>query len=98
MFMGGNSPTMLDVIEYFTIASTSDTTDFGNLSAARANPCSSSMSSDTRGIIAGGASPSAPINIIEYITNASTGDAADFGDLTATRTLTAGCSDVHGGL
>ena len=39
----------------------------------------------TRGILAGGYTPSAWVNTIDYINISSTGDAADFGDLTEAR-------------
>ena len=54
-------------------------------------------SSSTRGVVAGGETPSA-INIIDFVTIATTGDATDFGDLTAARRGFTGFSDVHGGL
>ena len=85
-----------DVIDYVTIATLGDATDFGNIGTARRSlgGCSSS----TRGVWAGGYDQPAFHNIIEYVTIASTGNTADFGDLTTTRESFGGCSDVHGGL
>jgi hypothetical protein len=79
----------INKIEYVTIASRGDTTDFGDLSGVRGNGGGSS--SGTRGVMAGGRSPTFG-NVIEYITIASTGDMTDFGDLAAARSYLAGAS------
>ena len=73
----GSSPTT-NSIEYITIASTGNGTDFGNMTEAKDDL--TICSNATRGIFFGGASAS---NTIEYITIASTGNGSDFGDLTA---------------
>jgi hypothetical protein len=67
------------VIEYVTIATLGNVTDFGDLVEVQAyfGGCSNA----TRGIFAGGGGS----NVIQYITIASTGNATDFGDLTVTR-------------
>jgi len=80
---------------YVTIASKGDSQDFGDLATARNSH--SSFSSPTRGVFAGGASPT-KINSIEYITISSTGSAQDFGDLTVARNYAGGCSNVIRGL
>ena len=76
------SPTaVVDIIEYFTMASGGNTIDFGNLSDARGevNACSNS----TRGMWVGGEDiPFADMNILDYIEIATLGNALDFGDLT----------------
>ena len=78
------SPNKSDTIDYVTIASTGNATDFGNLTVARYG--TSSCSNQTRGIFAGGYAvpdgPSSTLDTIDYITIASTGDANDFGNLT----------------
>ena len=79
----------INKMEYVTIASKSNTTDFGDLSAVRGN--GGGVSSNTRGVLAGGRSPTFR-NIIEYITIASTGDMTDFGDLASVRSYLAGAS------
>ena len=56
-----------------------------------------SLASATRGVNAGGQTPS-KINVIEFVTISTTGNAKDFGDLTQKRRFLQGCSDVHGGL
>jgi len=76
---GGTPP--LNNIEYFTIASTGDATDFGDLTLARNQTTAASNS--TRGIWSGGNDNSASnsCNVLDYVTIASAGNATDFGDL-----------------
>ena len=78
----------VNTIEYITIASTGNATDFGDLTVARTS--TSACSSSTRGLTFGGTSPSR--NIIDYITIASTGNATDFGDLVTAVYQTASAS------
>jgi hypothetical protein len=61
----------------------------------RAASTLASCSSTTRGVFAGGTSPT---NVIDYVTIETTGNAIDFGDLTVARSGLAGCSNGHGGL
>jgi hypothetical protein len=100
IFAGGyssNSGGVTDTISYITIASTGNTTDFGNLATTKSGQ--GSASSLVRGTFAGGVSASAKLNVIEYITIGTTGNTTDFGDLTiAEANPTAGCSNAHGGL
>jgi len=88
-------------IEYITIATTGNATNFGNLTVAR--EFSAACASPTRGIVGGG-NDGGGLNVIDYITIASTGNATDFGDLirinydlagfsSATRGVFAGGSD-----
>jgi hypothetical protein len=79
IFAGGATPTRLNVIEYITIATTGNTTNFGDLSAAR--DYLSGCGDDTRGIFSGGTESGGQTNTIEYITIDTTGNATDFGDL-----------------
>ena len=80
-----NSPdtTMVNSIDFITMASDGDATDFGDMSqgAFSVQPVSSS----TRGVYIGGTnvynSVSGTFNNIEYITIQSTGDSVDFGDM-----------------
>ena len=83
-------------ITYITIASTGNSVDFGNLTVVRETP-GGNVASPTRGIIAGGDSPS-EVNSIDYITIATTGNANDFGDLTLARIEPAGFSNTTRGL
>ena len=71
-------------IEFITIATLGDGTDFGDVNAANTN-LMSAASNSTRGLFAIGYSPSSANNTIEFITMATTGNAQDFGDLTQAR-------------
>ena len=98
VFAGGYDipgSTNRDVIEYVTIATTSNGTDFGDISAANRMP--SGASNNTRGLIAGGYT-NTPINTIEYVTIATTGNAADYGDLTGTSRYGMGCASPTRGI
>ena len=75
--------TWFNIIDYVTIASTGNAVDFGDATTIRAG-VNGACSSSTRGIVAGGQTPS-NTNVIEYVTIASTGNAQDFGDLTIAR-------------
>ncbi len=77
LFGGGNNPDNRDTIRYYNISTTGDTTDFGDLTDARASM--GSLSSRTRGLFACGYSPG-DVNTIDYVTISSTGNAIDFGD------------------
>ena len=84
---GGTTPTSTPVgsnkIEYVSIASLGNASNFGNLVAA-SNSGVFGLSSPTRGIFAGGYLPAAT-NTIDFVTISTTGDAKDFGDLTLAR-------------
>ena len=67
-----------DQLMFFNPTSTGNATDFGNLSQARAYVAG--MTSPTRGVFAGGFSPTLR-NTIDFIEIATTGNASDFGDL-----------------
>jgi len=77
---------MSNVIEYVTMSSEGNATDFGDLAAARDN--FGSCGNTTRGVFSGGSYTSTS-NVIDYITIASTGNVTDFGDLTVARTWVA---------
>ena len=93
---GGDAPLAPDnVIQFFTMASTGDATDFGDLNAAKDN--SAGTGSPTRMLIAGGRdyTPSATVvNKIEFITMSTTGNVTDFGDLTVARAEVARASNA----
>ena len=88
------SATYISTIEYLTIASEGNTTHFGSLTVARG---ASGSSGGTRGIFAGGSTPSY-VNIIDFIQIATTGNAEDFGDISEPSSGMASASDAHGGL
>ena len=74
----GTYPGQENIIEYITMASEGNSIDFGNLTDGRRS--GAGASSSTRGLFAGGISPS-NVNIIDYIQIATIGNALDFGDL-----------------
>ena len=84
-------------VEFFTMASKGNATNFGNADTKRRN-IQNGCSSSTRAVFAGGimdvpGSPDAAVvNTISYITMASEGNANDFGDLTERRQRCAGAS------
>ena len=78
-------------IEYITIATTSNGTNFGNLAQSREH--SAGASNGTRGAIAGGQAPSL-INNIDYITIQTAGNAIDFGDLVVARRYLGGTGNA----
>jgi hypothetical protein len=95
---GGNrhSSSQVNTIEFVTISTQGNPTDFGDLTDARG--AGASCSSSVRGVFMGGNNPSGSTNIIDFITIATTGNATDFGDLLSVEKWFQGCSDVHGGL
>ena len=86
-----------DNIEYITIATLGDATDFGNLTAASKEKIGGQMGNTTRAVFAGGKSPGYG-NIIEYVTIANTGNATDFGNLTTSRSYVAQTSSTLRGI
>ena len=78
VFAGGTPiPSTGDIIDFITISSAGNATDFGDLTAARG--VMGATGDNTRGMWFGGAAPGFS-DIIDYITIASTGNATDFGD------------------
>ena len=75
---GGAQPTTRNYLDFITIASESDSTDFGDLTVARRDI--GALSNQTRGIWAGGSDPSKK-DEIDFVTIATLGDATDFGNL-----------------
>ena len=84
-------------IQYITISSTGNSTDFGDMVHDKqgGNGCSNG----SRGIIFGGGYPS--VNVIQYLTIANTGNASDFGDMVQNNynggALSDGLRGVHAG-
>ena len=90
------APIACNVMEFVTIATQSNATDFGD--STRACRYNTGFGSPTRGINANGNTPG-DVNAIDYITIASAGDATDFGDLnTFTGTLAGSTSNSIRGL
>ena len=85
-------------IEYVTIPTLGNSTDFGDLTVARSQI--GGAASSTRGVFMGGNIAASPntVTTIDYAQITSLGDAIDFGDLLANRRNGAGASNGHGGL
>ena len=90
-----------NTIDFLTISTFGDSTDFGDLTQDRRSG-GSMGSSETRGLFAGGQHPSpfTFFNIIDFVTIASAGNATDFGDgILQTYSASRGTiSTGHGGL
>ena len=85
VFAGGYSGSNINVIDYITIATTGNATDFGDMTVSRRN--SGVCSNKTRGLMCGGyTSSDQPSNIIDYITIATPSNSTDFGDMDNTAT------------
>ena len=94
IFSGGDTGSNINVIDFVTLASAGNATDFGNLTAARKHQ--SAFSSHTRLIHLGGSAPGV-VNIMDYITMSTAGNAADFGDISAaTSFMTAASNSTRG--
>ena len=87
-----------NVIDYITIATLGNATDFGDTSEVT-SACAV-MASPTRGVIKlGNADYPNTTNIIEYVEFATTGNSVDFGDsVLQTYGVGEGISNAHGGL
>ena len=74
-----------DVIDYITMATAGNATDFGDLTTTVVKAGGSANS--TRALFAGGFTASDVYSdVLDYFTIASTGNSTDFGDLTVART------------
>ena len=93
--LSGGGRTETNVIEYITIATTGNATDFGDLTLARYGVAG--YSSETRGCWSGGYGGGFS-NIIDYVTIATTGNAIDFGDLTTATFRHCGVSNLTRGV
>ena len=78
---GGYDGSTSNVIQYITISSTGNATDFGDLTVARLH--GAGAASSTRGVFTGGTFGG---TTIDYVTVSSTGNATDFGDPANERT------------
>ena len=92
LFAGGY-PSVGNVIEFITFATTSNGTDFGDMTQGRRS--GAGAGNQTRGLFAGGLlEDGTTLNTIEFSTIATLGNSTDFGDLTQARDQQAGCSDT----
>jgi len=85
----------INSIQFITIATTGNSSDFGDTAVAAAHQMGGS--SPTRGVVGAGFNPSAT-NAMEFVNIMSLGNASDFGDCTARDEVLGGCSNGHGGL
>ena len=85
----------VDVIQFVTISTTGNATDFGDLTGVRRGlgACASS----TRAVFGGGIGPSVT-NVLDFVAISSTGDAQDFGDLVTALRQKAGLSNATRGI
>jgi hypothetical protein len=94
IWAGGLSPVFNNTIQYVTIATLGNASDFGDMTKVSSAAASSSS---TRAVIFHGLTPSV-INSIEYVTISSTGNSFDFGDSIVTVYETASASNNIRGL
>ena len=104
-FDGGSGTAVNNVIDYITIASTSNATDFGDSTQSRY--LAGGATSPTRATFAGGfaygrdgggTAINGTVNTIEAVNIASVGNATDFGDLSTNNFASGGGSNSHGGI
>jgi len=99
IFSGGNAPSSpynQNVIQYVTMASAGNATDFGDLTVNARDAAGGTASSNTRGLILiGNSSPNNNLNTVDFVTIASTGNAADFGDIFTGRYSVSSCSNSN---
>ena len=93
-----SSGTEVNNIDFITISTTGNATDFGDSTQATEANNTSCVSSRTRGLYAGGYThPTGHHDQIGFITISSTGNSADFGNLTQSRRAIAGVSNATRG-
>jgi len=86
----------VNIIDYITILSIGDTTDFGDLTVGRSQLAGTSNNLNNRAIFGGGTTNNSievNQNVIDYITISTTGNAADFGDLLSVNRLLSATSN-----
>jgi hypothetical protein len=103
LFAGGQTGpatplTIVNSIEYITIATLGNSQNFGDLTVARFQMFSNGCASPTRGLFAGGGNPGPHINLIESVQIMTLGNSVDFGDLSQPKKSGSGVSNAHGGL
>ena len=91
----GGQPGPVNTIDFLTIATLGDSTNFGDLTLARKD--TAVVSSPTRVVACGGYQP-AYYNTCDYVNIATTGDAVDFGDIEPKFNQRGSTSNAHGGL
>ena len=97
LFTGGYDPAgnVQNKIDFITIATTGNATDFGDLTVARRS--GGGTSNSIHSIFAGGYLPGVS-NTIDRVLIQTAGNAVDFGDFVVKTHENSGSSDSHGGL
>lgn len=99
LFGGGQntsgSGTNVNIIQYITITTAGNATDFGDLTTTGTT---AGLASSTRGVFGGIGAPFVATNVIDYVTIASTGNATSFGNLSVARVQIGACSSSTRGL
>ena len=99
IFSGGNQPSSpynQNVIQFVTMASAGNASDFGDLTVNARDAAGGTASSNTRGLILiGNSNPNNNLNTVDFITMASAGNASDFGDLFTGRYSVSSCSNSN---
>ena len=104
LIAGGNTPGdggARKEIDFITMASTGDSSDFGELTVARFDFGQGGMANGTRAVWAGGYQSTAPapsFSTIDYVNVQSKGDATHFGELSAIRSRLGTTSNTTRGL
>ena len=99
LLMGGTTNTgyggHTDNIHYITIASTGNSTDFGNLTVSRLGGIGTASNNSRLVMVSGNNNGSGEtgLNTMDYVTVGSTGNATDFGDLLVACRYKSGVSD-----
>ena len=96
IFGNGNTPSNTNSMEYITISTTGNASDFGDTADAR--DAAAALASSTRGLISGGYLSPSTTNSIQYVTISSTGNSSQFGDLSSIRNAHAGSANSTRGL
>ena len=80
--VGGSPYPRTDTMDFVTISTAGNATDFGNLTQVKFGPAGAG--SKTRAVFMAGGTPTR-LSEIDFVTFSSTGDAADFGNMTVAR-------------
>ena len=98
--VGGNTPSpssaSFTTLEFVTIASQGNATDYGDLTVSRQTDCATNSVKSVN--YAGYNNPAAEVNTIDIFTISTGGNATDFGDATIDNFRCRGASNSHGGL
>ena len=98
VFGGGRTASLVNNIDYVSISTIGNATDFGNLTVSRYD--SGTASNGSRGVwYSGSGTASTRFNTIDYVTIATTGNATNFGTATSARNCAEnGASNITRGI